>query len=363
MTQDVLEKPAQKPSVEINASRLFPSWLAGTGASLALSTYQAGKIFLIGTKPGGGLSIFERSFERSMGLGVGADTLWAGTLYQLWKFDNFLDPGDTASGYDAMYVPTVGHTTGDIDIHDIHIDPDGRPVFVATRFNCIATLAERGSFRPLWRPPFIDRIAAEDRCHLNGLAFENGAPSFATAVSTSNVSDGWRAGRKDGGVLIYTPSDDIVATGLSMPHSPRVYQEKIYLLQAGTGEFGTIEESSGTFEPICFLPGFARGLSFVDDYAVIGLSRPRDNRSFSGLALDDRLAREGVPAQTAVVVVNLKTGDVEHRLSFEGVISELYDVQILPKTRRPMLHGFKSDAVRFQIRTEIGQDDGEKVVH
>ncbi len=352
MTQDLLERPKQQPKVEIMASRLFASWLASTGASLAVSTYQAGKIFLIGTKPNGGLSIYERTFERSMGLGVGQNTLWAGTLYQLWKFDNFLDPGEISNGYDAMYVPVTGHTTGDIDIHDIHIDQDGQPTFVATRFNCIATLAERGSFSPVWRPPFIDRIAAEDRCHLNGLAFEDGKLAYATCVSTSNIVDGWRSGRDTGGVVIYTPSNEVVAAGLSMPHSPRIYRNELYVLQAGTGEFGVIDEGQGKFEPICFLPGFARGLAFIDDYAIIGLSRPRDTVSFSGLQLDKRLAQEGVPAKTALAVVNLKTGDIEHQLSFEGPITELYDVQVLPGTGRPMLHGFKSDGIRFQIRPE-----------
>ena len=81
--------------------------------------------------------------------------------YQLWRFENFLDPGEKRDDFDALYVPVTGHTTGDIDTHDIVEDANGRPVFVATRFNCLATLSERGSFRELWRPRFIDRLAAE----------------------------------------------------------------------------------------------------------------------------------------------------------------------------------------------------------
>ena len=178
----------ERPKLEMSGSRLFAAWLAGAKASLAFTTYQAGKLFLIGTRPDGRLSIFERSFPRSMGFGRGPDgALWLSSLFQLWRFENFLDPGTTQDGYDALYVPVSGHTTGDVDIHDVHVDPIGRPIFVVTRFNCLATIAGRGSFAPLWRPPFIDRIAAEDRCHLNGFAVHDGRPTFATCVASTNV--------------------------------------------------------------------------------------------------------------------------------------------------------------------------------
>lgn len=341
-----------KPALEINGSRLFANWLASTGASLVLSTYQAGKIFMIGTKPDGSLSVFERTFERSMGLGVGDGRLWASTLYQMWRFENFLDPGTSKDGYDAMFVPVAGHTTGDIDVHDIHVGGDGAPLFVATRFNCLATLSDRGSFKSVWRPPFIDRLAAEDRCHLNGLTVEDGAPAYVTCVGKSNIAEGWRPHRAGGGLVIYVPTTEILSTGLSMPHSPRLYRDKLWLLQAGTGEFGVVDEDTGKFEATTFLPGFARGLAFIGDYAVIGLSSPRENRTFSGLPLDDRLTRDAIEPQTAICIVNLATGDLEHRLNFDGVISELYDVQVLPGIKRPMLHGFKTDDIRFQIKPE-----------
>ncbi|MEM7471864.1 MAG: TIGR03032 family protein [Pseudomonadota bacterium] len=346
-----LERP-ETAGVQINASRLFAAWLASTGSSLVMSTYQAGKIIMIGTKPDGTLSLFERTFQRPMGLAMGDGCFWASSLYQLWRFENFLEPGQTINGYDANFVPVTGNTTGDIDIHDIELDDDGAPVFVATRFNCLATLAERGSFRSLWMPPFIDRLAAEDRCHLNGLSFHNGRPGFATCVSGSTVVDGWRTQREEGGLVIDVQSNEIIVTGLSMPHSPRIYQDKLWLLQAGTGEFGFIDAEIGEFVPLCFLPGFARGLCFIGDHAVIGLSRPRRDNSFSGLELDARLASSNIQAQTGLAVVNLKTGDVEHKLTFSGAITELYDVQTLSGIRRPMFHGFQSEDIRFQLRPE-----------
>lgn len=343
---------SKAPKLEISGSRLFTAWLAGQKASLAVTTYQAGKLFLIGLKPDGGLSVFERTFERIMGLGVGPGQIWMSSLYQLWRFENFLDRGETKDGYDALYVPVAGHTTGDIDVHDIHAGPDGRPIFVATRFNCLATLGPRGSFRPIWRPPFIDRIAAEDRCHLNGMAGEGDEPRYVTCVSRTNVAEGWREHRREGGVVIDVGSGEVAAAGLSMPHSPRLHQGALWLLQAGTGEFGRIDVATGRFEPVCFLPGFARGLAFNRNHAIIGLSRPRENRTFEGLVLNERLEREGVQPKCAVCVVNLTTGDMEHRLEIEGVVQELYDVAVLPGVIRPMALGFKTDEIRWTIKLD-----------
>src|SRR5687768_3078860 len=75
----------ERPRLELTGSRLFTAWLAGAKASLAFTTYQAGKLFLIGLRPDGRLSIFERSFPRCMGLGSGpGGTIWMSSLYQLW---------------------------------------------------------------------------------------------------------------------------------------------------------------------------------------------------------------------------------------------------------------------------------------
>jgi uncharacterized protein (TIGR03032 family) len=360
MTNSVTGFPAESssmidpkpPALAFHGSRLFTTWLKEAKVSLAMTTYQAGKVFLLGLQPDGRLSVFERTFERPMGIGVGAGRFWMSSIHQLWRFESFLNKAETRDGYDALYVPVTGHTTGDIDIHDIHEDANGQPIFVATRFNCLATLAERGSFRELWRPPFIDRLAAEDRCHLNGLAMDAGQPAYVTCLSRTNVFEGWRGKRRDGGVVLEVPTGEVVAEGLSMPHSPRLYQDTLWMLQAGTGEFGRIDRDTGKFEPVCFLPGFARGLSFVGNHAVIGLSRPRENRTFEGLKLNERLEAEGVDAQCAICVVNLRTGDIEHRLEIGGIVEEIYDVNLLPNVIRPMALGFRNDEIRLTIKPE-----------
>lgn len=340
-----------EPRLVLSASRQFTAWLAEQRVSLACTTYQAGKLLLLGLQPDGRLSVFERTFARSMGLAAdaAAQTLWLASLYQIWRFENALEPGQRHDGYDRLYLPQAGYTTGDLDVHDVAIGHDGRPVFVNTLFGCLAAVSESHSFQPLWRPPFLSRLAAEDRCHLNGLAMADGRPAYVTAVAASDVADGWRDHRADGGVVIDVASGGTVAAGLSMPHSPRVYRDRLWLLCSGTGFFGWVDRQSGRFEPVAFCAGYLRGLAFAGDFAIVGTSKCRDNRTFSGLALDDNLARRGAEPRCAILVIDLRSGDTVHWLRFEGVIEELYDVAVLPAVQRPMALGFKTDEIRRVI--------------
>lgn len=371
------------PTFGLHGSRQAVSWMREIRASIAFSTYQSGKVFLLGVKEDGSFSVFERTFERAMGLAASADsqTLWLGTLWQLWRFENAIPRGQAANGFDRLYVPQCAYTTGDVDIHDIalvwgedaetrgHGDAETadsprlpisvsprlsspRPIFVNTLFSCIAAPSETYSFRPVWRPPWITRLAAEDRCHLNGLAIRDGAPAFVTAVSTTDVHEGWREHRRDGGVVCDVASNEIVARGLSMPHSPRWHDGTLYVLNSGAGEFGRVDLAAGKFEPIAFCPGYARGLAIVGHYAVIGLSACRENRTLSGLPLDDALAKQGVSARCGLQVVDLRTGDVAHSITIEGVVRELYDVAVLNGAIRPSALGFKTDEIRRTITIE-----------
>jgi uncharacterized protein (TIGR03032 family) len=339
----------EQPWIEVSGSPHLTDWLAEQQVSLAFSTYQTGKLFLLGRGPEGRLAVFERTFNRCMGLWADGQTLWLSSLYQLWRFENALRPGELYQGHDRLYVPKIGHTTGDLDIHDVAIDGKGRVIFLATSFGCLATLSDRYSFTPLWRPPFLSKLAAEDRCHLNGLAMEKGKPRYVTVVSASDVVDGWRDKRRDGGCVLEVPSGKVVASGLSMPHSPRVYRNKLWLLNSGTGEFGSVDPEKGKFEPMTFCPGYLRGLSFVGDYAVTGLSRPRADKTFGGLAIEEELQRRGAEARCGLQIIDLRTGDVAHWLRVDGMVRELYDVVVLPGVVRPMAFGFKTEEIQRTI--------------
>ena len=352
MTTPANSATAPIPSLEITTSRQMLSWMAEQKLSLALTTYQIGKLFFLGLKPDGELSVFERTFNRCMGMCATPNGLWMSSLYQMWRFENVLASGQTQGHYDRLYRPQVGYTTGDLDIHDIAVDADGRLVFVNTLFGCLATLSETHSFKPLWKPPFISKLAAEDRCHLNGLAMKHGRAAYVTAVSQSDIADGWRDHRGNGGVVIDVATNDIVAGGLSMPHSPRWHKGKLWLLNSGTGDFGHIDIATGRFEPVVFCPGYMRGLSFHGDFALVGLSKPRDNKTFSGLALGDKLAAHKTEARCGIQVIDLRSGDAVHWIHIEGMVEELYDVVSLPDVRCPMALGFKTDEIRRVLSVE-----------
>ena len=331
----------------LTTSRGFSDWLAGTGGSLSFTTYQAGKVFFLGIKPDGRLSIFERSFPRCMGMGLSDDgnSFLLATHYQLYRFDNLLPEGARTDIYDAAFAPHQSWITGDIDVHDMAFGEDGRPIFVNTLFNCIATISDGYSFKPLWKPSFISKLAAEDRCHLNGLAMQDGKPKYVTCVSKSDASDGWRDRRADGGLVIDVTTDEAIADGLSMPHSPRLYNEKLWLLNSGAGEFGWLDTISGTFNPLCFCPGYARGLAFVGNYAIIGLSQARENKTFQGLQLDSALAERDVDARCGLLIVDLTTGDAVEWLRLEGVVKELFDVSFMPHFTCPSAIGLKGTEI------------------
>jgi uncharacterized protein (TIGR03032 family) len=357
MTTDTPDRDARPPSggerasLVISTSRHFEAWLAERRTSLAFTTYQAGKLFLLGLGPDGRLSVFERSFERCMGLAATPQTLWMSSVYQLWRFENVIEDGGQHDGFDRLYVPQMSYVTGDLDVHDIGFDPSGEPIFANTLFSCLARPSATHSFRPVWRPPFVSRLAAEDRCHLNGLAMRGGEPAFVTMVAQSDVADGWRDHRRGGGVLMDVASGEVAVAGLSMPHSPRWHEGSLWLLNSGTGEFGRVDLNGGRFEPLAFCPGYARGLCFLDRFAVIGLSRPRaENRTFQGLLLDERLAEKGAEPRCGLLVVDLKSGDTVHWIRIEGVVSELYDIVAIPGIRRPMALGFKTDEIRRMLR-------------
>ena len=337
-------------TLELNGSRQFTSWLKENQISLSFSTYQAGKLFFVGLTQNQQLSVFERTFSRCMGIGLDPDTqaLWVANLYQIWRFENALKPGQMHQGYDCVYVPQVGFTTGDVDAHDIAIEERG-PVFVNTLFSCLARPSETYSFEPCWQPPFISKLAAEDRCHLNGLALRDRQAAYVTCVSQTDVNEGWREHRTSGGVVIDVNSNEIVCGGLSMPHSPRWYQDRLWVLNSGKGEFGYVDLHTRKFEPVAFCPGYLRGMSFHGDFAVVGLSKPRKNKSFEELSLQQKLESKNVGARCGLQVINLTTGDIVHELRIEGVVEELYDVCILPGAQRPMAIGFVSDEIRHML--------------
>lgn len=341
-----------QPSTHFTCPKQFPEWLERQKISLGFSTYQTGKLFLIGLAGSGQLGASEWSLPTCMGLWTNGQTIWLGSKMHIWRLENALAKGANRNGKDRVFAPRIAYTTGDLDTHDIAVDGKGRVLFINTQFNCLATLDDDAAFRPVWRPRFISKLVAEDRCHLNGLCMKDGKPAYVTAVAQSDVVDGWRDRRRGGGCVIDVESGEVVAQGLSMPHSPRYYRNKLWVHDSGAGFFGAIDLKRGVFEPLTFCPGYLRGLAFSGDFAVVGLSRPRHQKTFGGLPIDENLQKRGAEARCGIHIINLRTGDISNWLRIEGAVEELYDVVVLDGVRNPAVLPIDSEELRKTVTVD-----------
>lgn len=341
-----------KLKVEKTCSRGLAGWLAANRISLAITSYQSGRVYLVGADKQGRVSFFERIFERAMGVVGNAQRIYLGSLYQLWRFENVLRSNEIIHDqYDKCYVPRNAQTIGDLDIHELGIRSNGKVVFVNTKYSCLAELSQTHSFKAIWKPSFVSKLAPEDRCHLNGLAMVDGRPKYVTAVCRSDTVDGWRDRRHDGGVVIDIETDEVVCEGMSMPHSPRWANGKLWVLNAGTGHLGWVDFATKKFVPLAFFPGFLRGLSIIGNVAAVGLSKPRNQR-FEGLQLDEELRKRDSDPWCGVQIVSLTNGDVNNWIRFEGDITEIFDISFLPNVRNPMMIGLRTSEIRDLITFE-----------
>lgn len=339
------EEKAANNQAEYSVSSGLLKRLHQLNISIAFTSYQSGLLYFIGRNQEGGVNIHQTGLPKPMGLCLdkkGSLTMTGG--YQIMRFENILEANQLVNNtFDTCFVPRRVHVTGQLDAHDVGINNENQPVFINTRFNCIATVSERYSFIELWRPYFISALVDEDRCHLNGMAMQDGEPRYVTAVSKSDTIDGWRDRRGDGGVLIDVKKNKVICEGLSMPHSPRMHNGQLWLLNSGTGELGIVkmgaddldENGLCIFEPKVFCPGFTRGLAFYGNYAFVGLSKPRYQR-FEGLALDERLKQADSDAWCGVQVIDLTSYSCVDWFRIDGNVAELYDLEIIPDSICPM---------------------------
>jgi uncharacterized protein (TIGR03032 family) len=254
-----------------------------------------------------------------------------GCSNQIWKLDNVLAVAakiDPPGKHDACYLPRQAHITGDIDIHEMEWGGvnNANLWFVNTRFSCLCTLEHDYSFIPQWRPKFVTALTPEDRCHLNGLGMVNQQPKYVTALGETNSQGGWRANKARGGILIDVENNEIISRGISMPHSPRWYSDRLWVLESGEGSLSICDQATGKLQMATTLPGFTRGIDFYGSLAFIGLSQVRETAVFSGIPLTEKL-NERI---CGVWVVNLETCQTVAFLKFEDAVQEIFAVKVLP---------------------------------
>jgi len=314
----------------------FPALLRQFGASLLVTTYQAGKLVLVRDE-GDHLNTHFRAFQAPMGMALAGDRLAVGTTIQVWEFVDVpavaakLDP---PGRHDACFLPRSSHVTGNIQIHEMAWG-GGTLWVVNTRFSCLCTLDGSASFAPRWRPPFVRALEPTDRCHLNGLGMVDGRPRYVTALGETDEPAGWRANKARGGILMDVASGEVITRGLSMPHSPRWYAGRLWVCESGAGTLGFIDPNTLKYEPIAVVPGFTRGLDFAGNLAFVGLSQVRESAVFSGIPITERLAEH--ERTCGVCVIDLTSGQVVALLRFETAVQEVFAVAVLPGRRYPDL--------------------------
>lgn len=345
--------------------RNFLSWIAKNKVSFLITSYKTNNVYSIGAvrEPKSNelkLSIYMTAFSRPMGLHIhNNNDIYISTMHSLWKYVNIGETDDNETGieglnFDKTFMPRVSHITNDVDGHDITVDENGEVYFISATYCTICKPSETHSFEVFWKPPWISKVAREDRCHLNGLCNKDGKIKYASSVSQTNIRSGWREKNRKGlGVVIDVETNEIVCDGLTMPHSPRWHDGKLWVLNAGCGEFGYIDFENKKFIPKVFIAGFLRGLDFVGNkYAVIGSSLDRHEKCFMNLPLGEELKKLGGGKEENAIdpicglhIVDLKTFDVIHELKFTGQIVEIYDVGVLKNTRRPKLLGIYDETI------------------
>jgi uncharacterized protein (TIGR03032 family) len=354
--------PPPKPvAFNFTQSGSFAPLLKQLGVSLWVTTYQANKLLVLREQQGG-LSILVRSFERPMGLAADARRIALGTRDSVWHFRNAPDIApqvEPAGLHDACFIPRSSQVTGDIGIHEVCWggEKSDELWLVNTRFSCLCTLHPDYSFVPRWTPPFISALAAQDRCHLNGLAMVEGSPRYVTALGQTDTRGGWRASKARGGCLMSVPDGRMIQRELCMPHSPRWHEGKLWVLESGTGKLLQVDPQSGESHAVVELSGFARGLAFCGPYAFIGLSKIRPTSAMDGVPLAQRRSE----LKSGVAVVDLRTNQIIASVDFETAVEEVFDVQILAGQCFPEVLGFQQETIMNTFVVPPGTATSEKV--
>jgi uncharacterized protein (TIGR03032 family) len=338
----------QAESIDYQVTPSFVALLERFGCSLVISNYQSSTVMTFSSLGNGKPVQMFAAFPAAMGLALDGDRLAVGAKSEVIVLSNVRKLAPSLPKYpnlfDGYFLPRVRYTVGECALHDMAFDAGGL-LAVNTAYSCICRIDGFHSFVPVWQPPFITEIRPGDRCHLNGMALEDGEIRYATSLGTTNTPRGWVEQKLDGGVLMEVPSGRVLADGLCMPHSPRLIDGRLYVIEAGTGTLVEVDRATGARRPVVTLPGFARGLSEHGGYFFIGLSLMRDSRPFIGLPVES----SGQELICGVVAVEIATGKVMGTLRYTGGCTEIHDLHVMPGVRTLGISGSDTDTATLGI--------------
>ena len=332
------------------SSEFLINLLNNLNCSIIFSTYESNCVVIISTE-GDKLIQLSRQLTKPMGIAVKDEKLIIASKFELTKFSNENELSKTyppkPNSYDTIYMPRATYYTGELDLHDIEFGDEDKIYAINTRFSCISLINNNYSFTPIWKPSFITELMPEDRCHLNGMAMLNNKPKYVTALSKTNTAGGWRDNITSEGILIDVETNEIILENLSMPHSPRIINKKLYLLQSAKGEVIEVNTSKNSYKVVAKIPGILRGLTEYGDYIFVGVSKPRENsKTFQKLP-------DNVKEQSAGIVVLYKpTWTIVGEIKYSNTINEIYDVKILPNTLRSNIINPQHEATKNAITSK-----------
>jgi uncharacterized protein (TIGR03032 family) len=341
--------PAGEREVRYEHSLDLAQWLGRLNASLLVSTYQAGKLVVIGSHQQQ-LNLSFHNFDRPMGMAIDrqADTMAVAARNKVYLLRNARDVAsqlEPAGRHGACFLTRRAQVTGEIQAHEMAWAGDELWI-VNTLFSCLCTLHPDYSFVPRWQPRFISTLAPEDRCHLNGLAMVDGKPKYVTAMAESDTPGGWRPNKVQTGCLIDVESHETVARGFAMPHSPRVHKGHVWLLDSGRGALVRVDPATGKVDTAARFPGYTRGLAMIGKLAFVGLSRIRETSTFGGVPIAEDRER----LKCGVGVVDLESGKLVGQFEFTSGVEEIFDVSLLRGARLTAMRG------------PFAGEDGEKTI-
>ncbi|MEP6948917.1 MAG: TIGR03032 family protein [Ginsengibacter sp.] len=324
--------------------------LTQLNCSLAITTYQAGKLIFLSPDGLNAMRQLPRDFDKAMGLAIKQNRMALATKEEVVVLANApllaISYPVKPNFYDAFFVPRASYYTGSVDIHDMDWDKEGRLWAVNTLFSCLVTIDDAFSFRPHWMPPFIKSLESGDLCHLNGMAMVDEMPRYVSLFGQSTTAKGWRNGVETNGLIMDIENNEVVAHSLPMPHSPRWFDGQLYCLLSATGQLIKIDTATGKYDVIAQLKGFVRGMAKRGDYLFVGLSKLRQNAStFRDLAITKDAIYCGVE------IIHLPTGANVGNIRYQQSVEEIYDVQILPDCMRPGILNHTTTTHRLALHT------------
>ncbi len=357
-----MSAPTTLPPFATTYSPQLPELMLQLQCSIAITTYQANKLVLISPVDAEKLTQLPRSFNGPMGIAVQGDKMVLASKDEVTVFENSVDlakhyPNKTNT-YDSLWLPRLTFYTGRVDMHDIAFGHDGIYA-INTSFSCVCKINGNYNFIPVWQPPFISKLVSEDQCHLNGLVMVNDKPKYITALGQTNTPQGWRENITTGGILMDVETNEVILSGLAMPHSPKMYNKELYMLLSAKGEFIKADMANKTYTVIKKFDGFCRGLAFYNDYAFIAFSKLRKNSStFAKLSFSETANFAGIK------IIHMPTGAQVAEITYQNSVDEIYDMVVLPGMIRPNILNTSNDIYKHSLSipgqtfwADFGKDD------